>query len=195
MVQSLRRVLAPAGLARPGHLLPGRGRRRRRRPLAAPRADPARARAGGDRGGRAEGYEPNVYVDDELYVARVTPEAEALRELPAPRDPSGRRPARVARREPPTKLVCVGDPAALDELEAAAEARTSASASTSRSRCPTSSSSRQPGVTKGSGLDFLAGAPRLHARARRSRSATARTTSSCWSGPATASRSRTRTSG
>ena len=25
----------------------------------------------------AEGYEPNVYVDDELYVARVTPEAEA----------------------------------------------------------------------------------------------------------------------
>ena len=53
---------------------------------------------------------------------------------------------------------------------------------------------REPGGDEGLGPRVRRRAPRLLARSGRSRSATARTTSSCSSGPATRSRSRTRTS-
>jgi len=60
----------------------------------------------------AEGYDPNVYVGDELYVSAVTKEA---------RDYAGFQGLEIHEVgnlidwlvEPPTKLVCVGDP---DEL-------------------------------------------------------------------------------
>ena len=86
--------------------------------MAAARADPARARPRGDRAlVEAEGYGPNVYVDDELYVAEDTQGARAY---------AGFQHLDVHTvgdllewlDEPPTKLVCVGDPVELDGVEA-----------------------------------------------------------------------------
>ena len=60
-----------------------------------------------------EGYSPNVYVDDELYVATDTEAARAYASF-------NRIDFHVVGDlldwldEPPTKLVCVGEPAALD---------------------------------------------------------------------------------
>jgi len=101
-----------------------------------------------------EGYSPNVYVDDELYVAADTEEA--------------RRYARLNRirfhvvddllewlGSPPTKLVCVGDPGALDELEPRMKARFGDREYISKS-LPYFLEFAQKGVTKGAGLDFLA---------------------------------------
>ena len=73
------------------------------------------SRARRSRPSQAEGYAPNVYVDDELYVARAHPRREAYAafqhlEIHAVGDLLDWLDA------PPTKLVCVGDPAALDEL-------------------------------------------------------------------------------
>ena len=65
---------------RTGHLLPGCGRRGRRRKVAATRADPARAGARDDRRSSRTGLRPNVYVDDELYVADATPGVACVRE-------------------------------------------------------------------------------------------------------------------
>src|SRR5437762_11783686 len=64
-----------------------------------------------------EGFGLNCYVDDELYVAEVTPEARRYAdfqhlELHAVGD------LRAWLEHDPTKLVAVGDPGALDELEA-----------------------------------------------------------------------------
>ncbi len=109
---------ARAGRARrAGDLLPGRGRRRRGRPLAAARADPARARARDDRRARGRG----------LLAERL----RRRRALRRDRHGGGARVRGLSNRststssatlldwlaEPPTKLVCVGDPAALDGLE------------------------------------------------------------------------------
>jgi hypothetical protein len=64
---------------------------------------------------QAAGFGLNVYVDDELYVAEVTPEAERYSTFQ-------RIPLHVVGdlgswlQRPPTKLVSIGDPAALDEL-------------------------------------------------------------------------------
>ena len=79
MFQSVRPYARAGGARRSGRLLPGR---RRRRPgdgrVAPPRADPARARARGDRRRRrGRASTSTCYVDDELYVAEVTPEARA----------------------------------------------------------------------------------------------------------------------
>jgi len=100
-----------------------------------------------------EGYSPNVYVDDELYVAGPTQEARQYAEL-----------NRIAYHvvgdlvewlsEPPTKLVCVGDPAALDELEPRMKARFGEREYISKS-LPHFLEFAQAGVTKGAGLDFL----------------------------------------
>ncbi len=122
MVQSVQRALEPAGARRAGHLLPGRGRRRRRRHLAPARADPARARARGDRVRRGRGLQP-----------------ERLRRRRALRRRGDARHARDYAdfqhleihavgdlldwlAEPPTKLVCVGDPDELDGVERAPKA-------------------------------------------------------------------------
>ena len=56
--------------------------------------------------------------------------------------------------EPPTKLVCVGDPDALDELEPRLKARFGSRMHISKS-LPYFLELAAAGVTKGSGLDFL----------------------------------------
>jgi len=100
-----------------------------------------------------EGYSPNVYVGDELYVANDTPEARAYADLNRIR-------FHVVGdlldwlEEPPTKLVCVGDPAALDELEPRMKRRFGDREYISKS-LPHFLEFAQAGVTKGAGLDFL----------------------------------------
>ncbi len=61
------------------------------------------------------GFGLNVYVADELYVAEVTPEAEQYSTFQRiPLHVVGDLRSWLER--PPTKLVCIGDPLALDEL-------------------------------------------------------------------------------
>jgi len=102
----------------------------------------------------ARGFHVNCYVDDLLYVADVTPEARAYADFQG-LEIIAVGPLRDWLHADPTKLVAVGDPRALDELEAerrrspAATARTTASSSTgpasaSPSRTPTPTSSRAP---------------------------------------------------
>ncbi len=63
----------------------------------------------------AAGFGLNVYVDDELYVERLTPEAERYATFQGiPLHVVGELGAWLE--QAPTKLVCIGDPAALDEL-------------------------------------------------------------------------------
>jgi len=108
-----------------------------------------------------EGFPLNCYVDDLLYVARVTPEARAYAdfqhlELHEVGDLRGW----LAR--PPTKLVVVGDPIALDGLEVRLKARFDRRLYISKS-LPYFLELAHPAVTKATGLDFLAqrlGVPR-----------------------------------
>jgi Cof subfamily protein (haloacid dehalogenase superfamily) len=100
-----------------------------------------------------EGYSPNVYIDDELFVAEDTEAARAYAEL-----------NRIAFHvvgdlhdwlaDPPTKLVAVGDPQALDELEPRLKERFGDREYISKS-LPHFLEFAQAGVTKGAGLDFL----------------------------------------
>jgi Cof subfamily protein (haloacid dehalogenase superfamily) len=155
MVQSLRRVLAPAGLTDPVICYQGAvvadadGQWLRHAPIEIELAKEALETVG------AEGYEPNVYVDDELYVARVTPEAEAyagFQQLEI--HPVGDLVSWLHRE--PTKLVCVGDPAALDEMAPRLREQFGERLHITKS-LPYFLELAAAGVTKGSGLDFLAG--------------------------------------
>ena len=100
-----------------------------------------------------EGISPNVYVDDELYVAEDTEAARAYADL-------NRITFHVVGdlnawlSEPPTKLVAVGDPTALDELEPRMKERFGDREFVSKS-LPHFLEFAAPGVTKGAGLDFL----------------------------------------
>jgi len=100
------------------------------------------------------GFHLNVYVDDLLYVAEVTPEARAyadfqhleiheVGDLLAWLD------------KEPTKLVAVGDPGALDELEAQLKPRFAGRLFISKS-LPYFLEFAHPDVSKGSGLEFVA---------------------------------------
>ena len=118
------------------------------------------------------GFHLNCYLDDLLYVAEVTPEARryadfqhldihAVGDLRAwlerrAADDVGRglRP-RVACCQSPTKLVAVGDPAALDELEAELAPRFAGRLFISKS-LPYFLEFAHPDVSKGSGLSFVA---------------------------------------
>ena len=102
-----------------------------------------------------EGYSPNVYVDDELYVAERHRGAQRLRAPEPHRVPRRRRPARLARRAA-DEARRRRRPERARRARAAPEGALRRARVTSRSRCRTSSSSRRPGVTKGAGLDFLA---------------------------------------
>jgi hypothetical protein len=155
MVQSVRRVLAPARLRDPLVCYQGAvvadadGQWLRHVPIELDLAREALEAVG------AEGYEPNVYVDDELYVARVTREAESyatFQELDI--HPVGDLLAWLDRE--PTKLVCVGDPAALDELAPRLREHFGERLYITKS-LPYFLELATAGVTKGSGLDFLAG--------------------------------------
>jgi Cof subfamily protein (haloacid dehalogenase superfamily) len=102
----------------------------------------------------AEGYHVNCYVDDELYVSEMRPEARAYAGWQGiPIHPVGDLVAWLDR--PPTKLVSVGEPAALDGLEARLKARFDGRLYISKS-LPQFLELASPNVTKAAGLEFVA---------------------------------------
>jgi Cof subfamily protein (haloacid dehalogenase superfamily) len=102
----------------------------------------------------AEGYHLNCYVDDELYVARITPEARAYADFQhIPIHEVG--PLLDWLESPPTKLVVVGDPHELDALEQRLERRFGERLYVSKS-LPYFLELASPDVTKASGLRFVA---------------------------------------
>jgi Cof subfamily protein (haloacid dehalogenase superfamily) len=154
MVHSIRQAMAPAGLHQPVIAYQGAvvtdadGRWLRHEPLPLELARETIAALA------EEGYSPNVYIGDELYVAEDTQAARSYAEL-----------NRIVFHvvgdllewldEPPTKLVAVGEPAALDALEPRLKARFGEREFISKS-LPHFLEFAQAGVTKGAGLDFLA---------------------------------------
>jgi Cof subfamily protein (haloacid dehalogenase superfamily) len=102
----------------------------------------------------AAGFHVNCYVDDLLYVAEVTPEARSYAdfqhlEIHAVGD------LRTWLRADPTKLVAVGDPGALDGLEAELKPRFRGRLYISKS-LPYFLEFAHPDVSKGAGLEFVA---------------------------------------
>ena len=159
----------------------------RQRRVAPSRADPARARPRGDDAVlERRGYPLNCYVDDELYVAEITPEAGATPSSStspihavgdrcatgstAPDEARSRRRSRRARR-------------ARGGAQAAVRRRLYISKS-----LPYFLEFAQPGRQQGQRPRVRRRAARLRARRRRSRAATARTTASSSSGPASGRR-------
>jgi Cof subfamily protein (haloacid dehalogenase superfamily) len=153
MVQSIRRALAPAGIPGPVICYQGavvadeNGNWLLHDPLQLDVArDVIEALA-------EHGIAPNVYVDDELYVAADTPEARAYANL-------NRIEFHIVGplldwlEEPPTKLVAVGEPAKLDALEPELKKHFGNRAFISKS-LPHFLEFAKAGVTKGAGLDFL----------------------------------------
>jgi Cof subfamily protein (haloacid dehalogenase superfamily) len=154
MVQSVQRALAPAELHEPlicyqGAVVVGRdGTWLRHEPIP---IDLARE---GIVFAQREGYGPNVYVDDELYVSTLTENARSYAEF-----------QRLTIHEvgdvltwlpaPPTKLVLVGDPKKLDGVELRAKEHFGRRLYISKS-LPYFLEFAAAGVTKGTGLDFLA---------------------------------------
>jgi hypothetical protein len=103
---------------------------------------------------RAAGFHLNCYVDDQLYVAEVTPEARRYAdfqhlEIHAVGD------LRAWLDHDPTKLVAVGDPAALDELEKELKPHFAGRLFISKS-LPFFLEFAHPDVSKASGLGFVA---------------------------------------
>ena len=101
----------------------------------------------------AAGFHVNCYVDDLLYVAEVTPEARAYAdfqhlEIHAVGD------LHAWLRADPTKLVAVGDPHALDGLEAELKPRFQGRLFVAKS-LPHFLEFAHPSVSKGAGLEFV----------------------------------------
>jgi hypothetical protein len=155
MVRSVRPYLLDAGLADPvvcyqGAVVadPVSGALLRHVPL--PRADALEAIAAIE----AAGFHLNCYVDDLLYVAEVTPEARAYADFQRLEiHPVGDLRAWLA--ADPTKLVAVGDPAALDELEDELKLRFAGRLYISKS-LPYFLEVASPEVSKAAGLEFVA---------------------------------------
>src|SRR5438477_4088938 len=100
------------------------------------------------------GFHLNAYVDDELYVAAETPEAHAYADLnKVEMHVVGD--LRAWLRDDPTKLVAVGDPDALDALEAVLKPRFAGTLFVSKS-LPHFLEFAHPDVNKGAGLTFVA---------------------------------------
>jgi len=101
-----------------------------------------------------EGYHLNCYVDDELYVAEVTPEARSYADF---QDLEIHEVGDVLAwlDRPPTKLVSVGDPRALNGLETRLKARFDRRLYISKS-LPHFLELANPEVTKAAGLAFVA---------------------------------------
>jgi Cof subfamily protein (haloacid dehalogenase superfamily) len=102
----------------------------------------------------AAGFHVNCYVDDLLYVAEVTPEARAYAdfqhlEIHAVGN------LHDWLRADPTKLVAVGDPQALDGLEAELKPRFQGRLFVAKS-LPYFLEFAHPSVSKGAGLQFVA---------------------------------------
>ena len=102
----------------------------------------------------AAGFHLNCYVDDELYVERVTPEARAYADFQHLEIHSVG-PLHEWLRADPTKLVAVGEPKALDELEAELKPRFAGRLYISKS-LPYFLEFANVAVDKGAGLDFVA---------------------------------------
>jgi Cof subfamily protein (haloacid dehalogenase superfamily) len=101
-----------------------------------------------------EGFGLNCYVDDDLYVAEVTPEARRYAEFQQLElNRVGDLLAWLDR--PPTKLVVIDDPEVLDGLEERLKARFDGRLYISKS-LPYFLEFGSPEVTKASGLEFLA---------------------------------------
>jgi Cof subfamily protein (haloacid dehalogenase superfamily) len=101
-----------------------------------------------------EGFGLNCYVDDELYVAEITPEARRYADFQhLELHPVGNLLAWLE--QPPTKLVVIDDPEVLDGLEAQMKARFDGRLYISKS-LPYFLEFASPQVTKASGLAFLA---------------------------------------
>jgi Cof subfamily protein (haloacid dehalogenase superfamily) len=102
----------------------------------------------------AAGFHMNCYVDDLLYVAEVTPEARRYAEFQhlEIHDVGD---LRTWLDRDPTKLVAVGDPTALDELEQELKPRFEGRLFISKS-LPFFLEFAHPDVSKGSGLEFVA---------------------------------------
>jgi len=103
----------------------------------------------------AAGFHMNCYVDDLLYVAEVTPEARRYADFQH-LDIHAVGDLRTWLDGDPTKLVAVGDPASLDELEEELEPRFEGRLFISKS-LPFFLEFAHPDVSKGSGLEFVAG--------------------------------------
>jgi Cof subfamily protein (haloacid dehalogenase superfamily) len=153
MVQSLRRVLEPAGLHEPvicyqgAAVVAADGTWLLHVPISLDLAREAIAAV------EAEGYDPNVYVGDELYVSRVTAGSRAYADFQQiPIHAVGDVKAWLT--EPPTKIVCVGDPAALDELGGRMRVRFDGRLWVTKS-LPKFLEFAALGVSKGSGMEFL----------------------------------------
>ena len=102
----------------------------------------------------AGGHHLNVYVDDELYVSEVTPEARTYAEFQdLPIHPVGDLLAWLDR--PPTKLVAVGERHVMDKLEVELKQRFDGRLYISKS-LPEFLELAAPGVTKAEGLSFAA---------------------------------------
>ena len=154
MFQSVRRALEPAALGDPvicyqgAVVADGQGTWLRHVPIALDLAREALEFVLG------EGYSPNVYVADELYVADVSKAARDYAEFQhLDVHPVGDLLDWLS--QPPTKLVCVGDPDALEGVEQRAKAHFGERMYISKS-LPYFLEFAAPGVTKGAGLDFLA---------------------------------------
>ncbi len=129
---------------------PGSGRYLRHVPIPLPLAREAIAEIEG------RGFSLNVYVDDELYVERLTPEAEryaTFQNLPV----TAVGPLLDWLERPPTKLVTIGDPAELDRLETELKGSLGERMFIAKS-LPHFLELADDGVTKGTGLAFLADA-------------------------------------
>lgn len=155
MFQAVRRYVVEAGITDPvvcyqGAVVaePDSGRFLRHEPIPLDLAREAIEAVEG------EGFPLNCYVDDELYVARETPESESyarfqhlvVHEVGDLTDWLD---------QPPTKLVTVGDPQALDVLEEQLKRRFDGRLYISKS-LPYFLEFASPEVTKGSGLAFVA---------------------------------------
>jgi len=102
----------------------------------------------------AAGFHVNCYVDDQLYVAEVTPEARAYADFQG-LEIHAVGPLHEWLRNDPTKVVAVGDPQALDELEDVLKPRFAGKLFVSKS-LPHFLEFAHPDVSKGSGLQFVA---------------------------------------
>ena len=102
----------------------------------------------------AAGFHLNAYVDDELYVAEVTPEARSYADFQH-LEIHAVGPLRDWLHDDPTKLVAVGDPGALDALEAELKPRFAGELFISKS-LPYFLEFAHPDVSKGAGLQFVA---------------------------------------
>jgi hypothetical protein len=102
----------------------------------------------------AAGFHLNAYVDDLLYVAEVTPEARRYADFQG-LEIHAVGPLHDWLHDDPTKLVAVGDPGALDELEAELKPHFAGRLFVSKS-LPYFLEFAHPDVSKGAGLQFVA---------------------------------------